>query len=61
MAGQTLECRISYQDLDGFAMTLTKTRYGLVAVRSSGILKAKQKLGVTFNFDKFRLKSLKKM
>jgi hypothetical protein len=26
--------------------------YILVAVGSSGILKAKQKLGVTFNFDK---------
>ena len=26
--------------------------YRLVAVVSSGILKAKQKLGVTFNFDK---------
>ena len=26
--------------------------YSLVAVGSSGILKAKQKLGVTFNFDK---------
>ena len=26
--------------------------YLLVAVTSSGILKAKQKLGVTFNFDK---------
>ena len=28
------------------------SRYLLVAVGSSGILKAKQKLGVTFNFDK---------
>ena len=27
-------------------------QYVLVAVGSSGILKAKQKLGVTFNFDK---------
>ena len=26
--------------------------YKLVAVGSSGILKAKQKLGITFNFDK---------
>ena len=26
--------------------------YRVVAVTSSGILKAKQKLGVTFNFDK---------
>ena len=26
--------------------------YSIVAVGSSGILKAKQKLGVTFNFDK---------
>ena len=28
-----------------------KSPYVLVAVRSSGILKGKQKLGVTFNFD----------
>ena len=28
------------------------TYYLIVAVGSSGILKAKQKLGVTFNFDK---------
>ena len=31
--------------------------YSLVAVRSSGILKAKQTLGVTFNFDKKRRRS----
>jgi hypothetical protein len=33
-------------------LPLTVLIYNLVAVTSSGILKAKQKLGVTFNFDK---------
>ena len=32
--------------------TITEASYTLVAVGSSGILKAKKKLGVTFNFDK---------
>ena len=32
--------------------SLPKNAYLLDAVGSSGILKAKQKLGVTFNFDK---------
>ena len=35
-----------------FPIKLTLSSYLLVAVGSSGILKAKQKLGVTFNFDK---------
>ena len=33
-------------------MLTMQCTYVLVAVRSSGILKVKQKLGVTFNFDK---------
>ena len=32
--------------------TMYSNRYLIVAVRLSGILKSKQKLGVTFNFDK---------
>ena len=33
-------------------LTFNKTRYVVDAVTLSGILKAKQKLGVTFNSDK---------
>ena len=44
-------------DNRGFSIVEFEVKYPkgmkiLVAVTSSGILKAKQKLGVTFNFDK---------
>ena len=41
-----------YEWVRNRANSLQPRRYLVVAVGSSGILKAKQKLGVTFNFDK---------